>query len=275
MLYRLNKDSGEKDNAWEHPRLANLTTAGILIVMIAIGIFAYCISEGTYNKPFTFHLTPIRQEYNLTMTAHSSDGTVLEQKTFLKKMILHASLTTKSPSAQSPIDVQIVSEQILDIPNEAKPQDTLLIFFPDADNYPPEPLGPLSYNAGVVKIYWNEKEKRYEGNRSIMYQFESEGGYFSVVPNNFPEKYFEKGSATKNPDGTITVSFYLIGNIRELVYPATKFHVEPTSTTINLKMNNIVQAISILVINVGLIQSRKQIILGVFSVYRCSTNKSS
>ena len=106
-------------------------------------------------------------------------------------------------------------------------------------------------------MYLNNETKRYEGNNYIEYQFASEGGFYIDIPQSM------EGEFKNNPDGTITISARKIGYPYELVLSPTQFPVEPLSATVNLQMTNIVQAISVLAMNIGLIQSRKQIIHGV------------
>lgn len=246
-------------NKWSHPKLANITTGGIIILIIIISIFANDIREGKYNPTYEIHLQGSKIDfYSVTIQQELTNGTVIE-KNIPRDIVFQTTLSTKSLSAQLPIHVTAVSEPFNTISDweYAQLPDSLILIFPDSLKYPLEDLGDLSYNGGYIQTYLNHKTKQYEGNNYIEYQFASDGGFYLQMPQ------LMKGQFEKNLDGTITISALEIGDSQERVLTPTRFPVEPLSATINLQMNNLVQAISVLIINVALIQSRKQIIYGV------------
>ena len=97
-------------NKWSHPKLANLTTGGIIILMIVIGFFAYGVSEGKHNLQYQIHLQGFQKNfYNFTTIETFNNGTVITN-TVSRDIIFQTTLTTKSLSAQIPIHVTAVSE---------------------------------------------------------------------------------------------------------------------------------------------------------------------
>jgi len=110
-------------------------------------------------------------------------------------------------------------------------------------------------------LYLNDKNKRYEGADQIIYQFESEGGYYLQFPHLLEDL------GTKHSDGTVTISITEIGNPRTSIINVTKIPIEPMSATVNMEMTNTVQAISLIVMGIGVIQFRKKIIHAIFFLY--------
>ena len=258
-----------KRNNWEHPKLAKITTARILGLMAGTGFFAYDISQGVHNDVQTFY-HPNRQKDFVATVFEYSNGTLISKTSFPREIIIAVALHTTSLSAQNEIEVQAISRKFDNISEEELKgmPNTLVLIFPQAIHQPIDFVNDLSPNIGYVKIYLNENNKRYEGSDKILYQFESDGGFFLRTPENIGGEYLKSEQIEKHGDRTETRTLTLVGDLQELVYSPSRFPVEPVSTTDNMKMNNIIQAISILIINIGLIQSRKQIILGVFFCFR-------
>lgn len=253
-------------NNWKYPNLAKITTAGILILVLIIGLIAIDISYGKYNEIKTFYPPNLQKGYVATVYEYANNGTLLNQASFPRELIVAVSLETTSLSAQNMIKVTGITEPLQNISSdelEGMP-NTLILIFPSAIHQPTEFVSTFSPNYGFVKIYWNSDTKRYEGTDNIMYQFQSDGGFFLATPENIGGEHTKEETITKHDDGTETRHLTLEGDLRELIYEPSKFPVEPVSTTDNMKMNNVIQAFSILVIAIGLIQTRNKIIHGVF-----------
>jgi hypothetical protein len=250
---------------YTHPKIANITTACIVFLIVSFGVIGVMYGYGEFNTPVEFYPPNMQDTYSLTMYNYTTiNGTTSIEKTnFPQKMIMSVILKTSTLSAQNPITVTAQLKSFENIPDDAWKEfpNTLVFIFPEALNDPIEFTESGIPNSAFVKVYKYDDKRVYQGSGVIKYQFESKGGFFVIDP------YKMDGKKTRNDDGTITLDLTLVGDLQDKIEPPSRFPVEPVSVTQNLHINNIGQAISFILADIGLIQSRKPLIRGISWLY--------
>jgi len=246
----------------KHPTTANFTTLGLLAIVGFLGflIIQIILEDADYNKEYEFNVKDISQSYVLTKiitTTENGIATVTEEK-FDKRMLIDVIFTTTSFSAQNPIKVA-VSVGFSDVEKNVWESDAFVdvnvLAFPGSYVYDEETSKPTNYE-GVIKLNKRTSAQVYSGHGTIMYPFSGDFGYVMLDPNNAKLKnvVIENG---------IVVLSLEASDLEDKVLEKTKFPIESSDGTISLRMNNITQAISFIILLFVLIQLRPQIIGGV------------
>lgn len=228
-----------------HPILRILVTAGLIALVMYIGLQAIWVYEGKYDKPITYAPPLITQDNFFIGT--NQDGS------FNVSLSHELTLTTTSLSAQNPIYVEMivkpsdnyvehVPDQWSTLPQQIEfifPQATIIS--PDSDN--------VSRNIPALVLIKTESPQQYFGNMTIKYQFEGDYGYMRRdLDYSQPLKIGNTGFVSKD----------IVSQVPEDL----KYHVDSSDVTNSIHTNNIFTALTLSFVGFSLIELRGQIISG-------------
>ncbi|AJZ75173.2 hypothetical protein [Candidatus Nitrosotenuis cloacae] len=224
---------------------ANGFTVLGLSLLIILTIIAYL---GLFNPTYEF-VPPIVVEKDaiLAVQEYIPNG---ENQTIRKIIASHHSetnllLKTTALSAQNPITVEVTME-FPDLPEDAWNllDEEYFIMFPFAVNSEKSLMDNQYYTANFP-IKKNNDDRKYFGSGMIKYTFEGDKPFFVLLTANEINR-FRSGDIAKLPQS------YIQQSLEKGVF----LQIEPSSTTTTLHTNNIVLALTCIVIAFGILQIR-------------------
>ena len=234
----------------KYPKLRNLVTAGLLLLVMYIGVQAYYVYDGKYDTIITY-APPLITQDNFFI-GNNQNGS------FNVSLSHELTLRTTSLSAQNPIDVEMIvkpSDNYVEyIPSQwsTLPQQIEFIF-PQATIVKPE-IEDISRNIPSLVLIKAEKPQQYFGNMTIMYQFEGNYGYM-------------RRSMDYSQPSKIGTSEFVSKDVVSQVPEDLKYHVDSSDVTNSIHTNNIFKALTLSFVGFSLIELREQIIKGFSSSY--------
>lgn len=243
----------------EHSRLANFTTAVLIGIVFTLVICNVWLSYEESLKEYSFPALEILKPITLTAYQNYDDGSRDLVYNQTKPAYLNVSYVTTSLSALNPIKVKATLDirNINDTQWEGMPSIHIITY-------------PGSY---IYNDDWNFQDNapivlekvpnlhQYTGQQTIVFPFA--GDYRYAVLSLDDASDIEVSS-----DGKYTISKAVFTNIHKKVLENSKIVIEPSSSAATVKLAYLAQALAWIVIGIGILQLRKQLIRGILWVIR-------
>lgn len=235
----------------------NIITLGLLVVIFSLVIWnvwsSYHESIKEYNFPSVEILKPI------TLTGYASDdsGTPILIYNESKPTYISSTFVSTSLSALNPITVKAQME-IRNINNtiwEGMPQVHILSY---PRSYIYNDTGNFHEDAAII-LTKNSDSHTYSGEQTIVFPFAGEYGFAIVDLDDASDKKITQ-------DGSYTTVIAALTNLDEQVIEKSKIVIEPSISATNVKLAYLAQALVWILIGIGIMQLRTQIVNGVIWV---------
>ncbi len=243
-----------------------ITLIGGLIILCIVGVLGY-LSYATFlelDEKKEFPLPLLSKSYTLTkIETITEDGKIIEviKTPFKKSFEMDVKLYSTSLSANNPIHV----EAIFNFPDLSEEQwkefdDFHILAFPKAyDN--PESKNYDEASGGIIKMKKSATMHKYFGNTDLMYPLEGDYGFLLLTP-----ELTNKTSSKPLSNGTIEIKIEAL-SLDKHIENVASFHIYDSNPSANLKFTQIAQAFSYIVIAIGILQLRKDLINGMIWIY--------
>lgn len=218
----------------------------ILSSVIVIGIMAYKAYAGDFNELYSF-----------TPPAFTGGFISQQNPEYPKDMNMIVFLNTTSLSAQNPITVSAKMYPSVDFskfnpdPWPHLPEYQYLVF-PYALKYPLKASAEGDYYSAIIEMKKSDDPRQYYGTGEIVYQFDNKYGFIFIGPKEMQEHVKSDGAVH------FTAS-ELDGRVNDM----TRFTVGSTELTTSLKTNNIFLSLTLVLLAVGIVEVRRNIVAAV------------
>ena len=245
----------------DHPKISIIGGIIILSIVGILAIHAYLLFV-ELNEKQVFNLPKLAKPYNITeIVTTTENGETREFRTSIEKFFeIDMILITTSLSVNNPIHVK-ANFVFPEVTNEQWDSfdEFIILVFPKAYDDPESQNFEAS--GGMIKMKKSPNVHNYYGNTDIMYPLEGDYGYTLVLPKDADKIEHKK---LEGDIGEISVKFL---GLDKKVQKETLFHVYASPPGANLDINQIGQALTYVIISIGAVQLRIELIKGLIWLY--------
>jgi hypothetical protein len=228
----------------DHTKSANIILMFIIVSIIICTVLVYF---GLIYFPYTYHSAIVTQRINASM---GSEFKIINMDSVV-------TFSTSSLSAQNPVDVTVkLFPRQEDLQNNVYSwylaDPAIYAVFPDSLDNNQTLFNKDIYQTGIVTLKKNSdsidsNNDKYEGNGHIIYQFEGKYGYFFVTDHELRSHIKGKYEVLNSTE------------FNKRMTNDTLFPVGSSDFTTTIKTNNIVTALTLILIIFGMFEIRKEL----------------